>query len=149
MLHKFPAHLHALDIKDALTQSNPGIEKLGGMKTSKLADKYIGKRNKLRNQCTLLRSQGEEGKLLYLDKVEEADELEQWRDNSNTDDTLISLTLIETFLDEIWVMDFAILVEEEEAATEIPSILTLLIKTIRISGNNPQIRLWWYEVMSK
>jgi len=71
MLHKFPAHLHALDIKDAHTQRDPGLEKLGGMKTSKLADKYIAKRNKLRNQCTLLRSQGEEGELIYLDKVEE------------------------------------------------------------------------------
>ena len=33
MLHKFPAHLHALDIKDAHTQRDPGIEKQGGMKT--------------------------------------------------------------------------------------------------------------------
>ena len=41
------------------------------MKTSKLADKYITKWNKLRNQCNLPRSQGEEGELLYLDKIEE------------------------------------------------------------------------------
>jgi len=183
MLHKFPAHLHALDIKDAHTQREPGIEKLAGMKTSKLADKYIAKRNKMRNQCTLLRSQGVEGKLLYLDKMEEiiracdkllptwkthgsplgdrkvkeimyqtitkmADELEQWRDDPNTGDTLTSLILIELSLDEIRVMDFAILVVEEEAATEFPSILKLLIKKSRISGNNPQIRQWWYEVMS-
>jgi len=130
MLHKFPAHLHALDMKDAQTQRDPGIEKLGGMITSKLADKYIVKRDKFRNQCTLLRIQVDEGVQLYLDKVEEiiracdkllltwkthgsslgdrkvkeeityrtitkmADELEQWRDNSNTDDTLTSLTLI-------------------------------------------------------
>ena len=149
MLHKFPAHLHALDINDAHTQRDPGIEKLGGMKTSKLADKYIAKRNKIRDQCTLQRSQGEEGVLLYLDKVEEiiracdkllltwkthgsllgdrtvketmyqtisrtADEL----DNLSTDDTLISLTLIETFLEEIRAMDSAILVEEEDKNME-------------------------------
>jgi len=149
MLHKFPAHLHTLDIKDARTQRDPGIEKLGGMKTSKLADKYIAKRNKIRDQCTLQRSQGEEGVLLYLDKVEEiiracdkllltwkthgsllgdrtvketmyqtisrtADEL----DNLSTDDTLISLTLIETFLEEIRAMDSAILVEEEDKNME-------------------------------
>jgi len=45
-------------------------------------------------------------------------------------------------------MDSAILVEEEEAATEFPSILKLLIKKARISGNNPQTQQWWYEVMS-
>jgi len=141
------------------------------------------KRNNIRNQCTLLRSQGEEGVLLYLDKVEEitracnklllkwkthgpplgdrkvketmyrtisktADELKQWRDNSSTDDTMTSLTLIKTFLDEIRVMDSAILVEEEEAASEFPSILKLLITKARISGNNPQIRQWSYEVLS-
>jgi len=183
MLHKIPAHLHALDIKDAQTQRDPGIEKLGGMKTSKLADKHIAKRYKLCNQCTLLRSQGDEGVQLYLDKVEEiiracdkllltwktdgsplgdckvkeimyrtitkmADELERWRDNPSTDDTLTSLTLIETSLDEIRVMDSAILVEEEEAVSAFPSILKLFIKKTRISGNNPQIRRWWYEVMS-
>jgi len=183
IVHKFPAHFHALDIKDAQTQRDPGIEQLGGMRTSKLADKYIVKRNKIRNQCTLLRSQGEEGVLFYLDKVEEiiracnkllltwkthgpplgdckvketmyrtisktADELEQWRDNSSTDDTLTSLTLIETSLDEIRVMDSTILGEEEKAATEFPPILKLLIKKTKLSGNNTQIRQWWYEVMS-
>jgi len=70
-LHKFPAHLHALDIKDAQAQRDPGIEQLGGMRTSQLADKYIVKRNKIRNQCTLLRNQGEEGVLFYLDKLVE------------------------------------------------------------------------------
>jgi len=145
ILHKFPAHLHALDLKDAQVQRDPGIEQLGGIRTSK----YIVKRNKIRNQCTLLWSQGEEGVLFCLDKVEEkiracdkhlltwkthgpplgdrkvkeimyqtisktADELEQRRDNSRTEDT----TLIETSLDEIRVMDSAILEEEEEAATE-------------------------------
>jgi len=183
MLHKFPALLHALDIKDAQTQRDPEIEQLAGMRTSKLEDKYIVKTNQIRNQCTLLISQGQEGVLLYLDKVEEiiracdkllltwkthgpplgdrkvketmyrtisktVDELEQWRDNSSTDDTLTSLTLLETSLDEIRVMDSAILVEEEEAATELPSILKLLIKLTRILGNNPQIQQWWYEVMS-
>jgi len=37
ILHKFPAHLHALDIKDAQIQRDPAIEQLGGMRTSKLA----------------------------------------------------------------------------------------------------------------
>jgi len=85
---------------------------------------------------------------MYRTISKTADELEQWRDNSSTDDTLTSLTLIETSLDEIREMDSAILREEEKAATEIPSILKLLIKKIRIFGNNPQIREWWYKVMS-
>jgi len=179
LLHKFPAHLHALDIKDAHKQRDPGIEPLEGVTTSKLADKYIVKRNKIRNQCTLLRGQVEEGVVLYLDKAEETiracdnllltwktrgsplgdrkvketryrmisktiDELEQWRDNSSTDDTLTSLTSIETSLEEIKAMDSDILAEEEEAATEFPSILKLLIMKIQIVGNNP----WWYEVMT-
>jgi len=45
-------------------------------------------------------------------------------------------------------MDSAIETEEEEAATEFPPILKLLIKKIKIAGNNPQIRQWWYEVMT-
>ena len=67
LLHKYPAHLHALDIKDAQKQRDPGIVPLEGMTTSKLADKYIVKQNKMRNQCTLLRGQV----VLYVDKVEE------------------------------------------------------------------------------
>jgi len=59
-LHKFPAHLHALDIKDAQAQRDPGIEQFGGMRTSQLADKYIANWNKIRNQCTILKNQGEE-----------------------------------------------------------------------------------------
>jgi len=172
-----------MDIKDAQKQRHPGIEPLEVMTTSKLADKYIVKRNKIRNQCTLLRGQVEDGVVLYLDKAEETiracdnllltwktqssplgdrrvketmyrmisktiDELEQWRDNSSTDDTLTSLTSIETSLEEIKEMDSAILTEEEEAATEFPSILKLLIKKIKIAGNNPQIRQWWYDVMT-
>jgi len=143
LLHKYPAHLHAMDIKDAQKQRDPGIEPLEGMTTSKLADKYIVKRNKIRNQRTLLRGRVEDGVVLYLDKVEETiracnnllltwkthgsllgdrkvketmyrmisktiDELEQWRDNSSTDDTLTSLTSIETSLEEIKEMDSAI-----------------------------------------
>jgi len=69
-------------------------------------------------------------------------ELEQWRDHSSTDNTLTSLTLIETSVDEIREMDTAILREEEEATTELPSLLKLLIKKTRILGNNPQIREW-------
>ena len=76
------------------------------------------------------------------------DELEQWRDNSSTDDTLTSLSSIEKFLEKIEEMDSAILTEEEEAATEFPSILKLLIKKIKVAGNNPQTRQWWYEVMA-
>ena len=45
-------------------------------------------------------------------------------------------------------MDSAILREEEEAVIEFPSILKLLIKKTKLSGNNTQIRQWWYEVMS-
>jgi len=151
-----------------------GIKPLEGMTTSKLADKHIVKRNKIRNQCTLLRGQVEDGVVFFLGKVEETTracdnllptwkthgspqgvwkvketmyrmasnvlkEIEQWRENSSTDDTLNSLTSIETFLEEIKEMNFAILREEEEAATEFPSILRLLIKKIKIAGNNPQI----------
>jgi len=76
------------------------------------------------------------------------EEIDQWRKNSSTDDTLNSLTSIETFLEEIKEMNFAILREEEEAATEFPSILRLLIKKIKIAGNSPQIRQWWYDVMT-
>ena len=59
-------------------------------------------------------------------------ELKQWRDNTDdtlsTDDTLTSLTLIQTSLEKIRAMDSAILVEEAEAATKFHSILKLLIK---------------------
>jgi len=183
LLHKHPAHLHALDIKDAQKQRDPGIKPLAGMITSKLADKYIVKRNKIQNQCTLLRGQVEDGVVFFLDKVEETitacdnllltwrthgtplgdrkvkqtmyktagrilEEIEQWRENSSTDDTLTSLTSMETFLEEIKEMNLTILREEEDAATEFPSILKLLIKKIKIAGNNPQIRQWWYDVMT-
>jgi len=77
------------------------------------------------------------------------DEIEQWTEISSTDDILTSLISIETFLEEIKEMNFAILIEEEEAATEFPSILKLLIKKIKIAGNEPQIRQWWwYDVMT-
>jgi len=160
LLHKHPAHLNAIDIKDARKQRDPGIKPLEGMTTSKLVDKYIVRRNKIRNQCTLLRGQVEDGVVFFLDKVEETtracdnlhptwethgspqgdrkvketmyrmassilEELEQWRENSSTDDTLNSLTSIETFLEEIKETNFTILREEEEAATEFPSILRL------------------------
>jgi len=162
-LHKFPAHLHALDVKDAQAQRYPGVEQLRWMKTTQLADKYIVKRNRIRNQCALLKNIGEEGIQHYLDKLEEviracdkllrtwtthgsplgnqkvketmfqtksktADELEQLRVNSSTEDTLASLTQIETSLDKFREMDTAILQDEEEAATEFPSLLKLLTK---------------------
>ena len=69
LLHKHPAHLHALDIKDAQKQRDPGIKPLVGMTTSKLADTYIVKRNKIRNQCTLLRGQVEDGVVFFLEKL--------------------------------------------------------------------------------
>jgi len=59
-----------------------------------------------------------------------------------------SLTSIEAFLEEIKEMNFAILREEEEAATEFLSKLRLLIKKSKTAGNNPQIRQWWYYVMT-
>ena len=76
------------------------------------------------------------------------EEIEQWRENLSTDDTLSSFTSIETFLEEIHEMNHAILRKEEDAATEFPSILRLLIKKINIIGNNPLIRQWWYDVMT-
>ena len=68
LLHKHPAHLHALGIKDAQPQRDPGIQRLVGMTITKLTDKYIIKRNKIRNQITLLRGQTEEGVAFFLDK---------------------------------------------------------------------------------
>jgi len=50
LLHKHPAHLHALGIKDAQPQRDPGIQPFAGMTITKLTDKYIIKRNKIRNQ---------------------------------------------------------------------------------------------------
>jgi len=182
LLHKHPAHLHALNVKDAQQQRDPGIEPLAGMTMSKLTDKYTIKRNKIRNQITLLRGQADCGVVFFLDKVEETisacdnllltwrtngtplgdqrvketmyktvnkilEETEQWRENSSTDDTLTSLTSIETFHEEIHEMNHAILKKEEDAATEFPSILKLLIKRIKIAGNNPLTRQWWYDVM--
>jgi len=183
-LHKFPADLHAIDIKEAQTQRDPGVERMGGIRTSQLADKYIVKRNKIRNQCALLKNQGEEGVQHYLDKLEElkraCDKLlrtwrtqssplgdskvketmyhiiskteyepENWRDNTSTEESLTSLKQIETSLNEIRDIDTAILREEEDAATEFPSLLKLLTKKTRIFGNNAYIREWWYEVMSE
>ena len=52
LLQKHPAHLHALDIKDARQQRDPEIKLLAGMTMSKLTDKYTIKRNKIRNQIT-------------------------------------------------------------------------------------------------
>jgi len=178
-----PGSPPAMDIKDAQKQRDPGIKPLEGMTTSKLADKYIVERNKIRNQCTLFRGQMEDRVVFFLDKVGETiracdnllltwkthgpplgdrkvmettyrmvskilDEIEQWGENSSTDDTLTSVTSIETFLEEIMKKNSAILTEEEEAATEFPSILKLLIKKIKIAGNKPQIRQWWYDVMT-
>jgi len=183
LLHKHPAHLHALDMKDVQKQRDPGIKSLAGITTAKLADKYIIKRNKVRNQITLLRGHVETGVVFFLDKIEETtracdnllltwkthgtplgdrkvketmhrtvskilEEIEQWRENSCTEDTLTSLTSIEALLEEINEMHFAILREEEDAATEFPSILKLLIKKITLAGNNPSTRQWSYDVMT-
>jgi len=71
LLHKHSAHLHTLDIKDGQPQRDPGIKPLTGMTMSKITDKYTIKRNKIRNQITLLRGQAEDGVAFFLDKVEE------------------------------------------------------------------------------
>jgi hypothetical protein len=44
LLHKHPAHLHALGIKDAQRQRDPGIQLLVGMTITKLTDKYKDER---------------------------------------------------------------------------------------------------------
>jgi len=67
LLHKHPAHLRALDMKDAQKQRDPGIKPLAGMTISKLADKYIIKRNKIRNQITHLRGHVEAGVVFFFD----------------------------------------------------------------------------------
>ena len=182
LLHKHPAHLHALDIKHAQPQRDPGIKLLAGMSMNNFTDRYIVKRNKLRNQITLLRVQAEDGVAFFLDKVEETinacdnllltwgthctplgdrkvketmyktvtrilEEIEQWKENTSTDDTLSSFTSVEIFFEGIHEMNHVILRKEEDAATEFPSILRLLIKKINIAGNNPLIQQWWYDVM--
>ena len=45
-------------------------------------------------------------------------------------------------------MHLDILKEEEDAATDFPSLLKLLSKKITISGNSPLTRQWWYDVMT-
>ena len=57
--------------KRCLKTEGPRYKTLEGMTMSKLADKYSVKRNKIRNQYTLLRGQVEDGVLFFLDKVEE------------------------------------------------------------------------------
>jgi len=86
--------------------------------------------------------------IMYKTVTRILEKIEQWKENSSTDDTLTSLTSIETLLEEIHEMNHAILREEENAATEFPSVLKLLIKKIKITGNNPLIRQWWYDVMT-
>jgi len=118
---------------------------------------FLDKVEETINACdNLLLTLGTHGTPLGDRKVKETmyktvtrilEEIEQWRENLSTDDTLTSLTSIETFLEEIHEMNQAILREEEDAATEFPSILKLLIKKIHITGNNPLIRQWWYDVM--
>ena len=93
---------------------------------------YLDKLEEIMRACDkLLRTGRTHGSSLGDRKVKEtmyrtifkmADELEQWRDNSSTVDTLTFLTLIETSLDEIREMDTAILREEDEAITEFPSL---------------------------
>ena len=115
-----------------------------GLTTSKLADKYIIKRNKIRDQITLLRGHVETGVVFFLDKIGETiracdnllliwtthgtplgdrkvketiyrtvnktlEVIEQWRENTSTEETLTSLTSIETFLEKINGMHLAIL----------------------------------------
>ena len=107
---------------------------------------YLGKLEEIMRACdNLLRTWRTHGSPLRDRKVKEimyrtisktADELEQWKDNSSTDDTLTSLNLIETSMDEIRDMDTPILKEEEEADIEFPSLLKLLITKTIIFGNN-------------
>jgi len=80
---------------------------------------------------------------MYKTATRILEEIEHWKDNANTDDTLTSLTSVETLIESIREMNHAILREEEDAATEFPSILKLLIKKINITGNNPLTRQWW------
>ena len=46
-LHKFPAYLHSLDLKEAQAQRCPRVEQLQGIQLTQLLDKYIVKRNKI------------------------------------------------------------------------------------------------------
>jgi len=150
-------------MKDAQKQRDPGIKPPVGITTAKLADKYIIKRNKIRNQITLLCGHVETGVVFFLDKIEETtracdnllltwkthgtplgdrkvketmhrtvskilEEIEQWRENSCTEETLTSLTSIETSLKEINEMHFAIL-RGRRRCNRIPLHIILHIRT--------------------
>ena len=58
-------------LKEAQAQRYPGVEQSREMKTTQLADKYIVKRNRIRNQYALLKNIGEEDIQHYLDKLQE------------------------------------------------------------------------------
>ena len=67
------------------------------------------------------------------------EEIDHWKDNSSTEDTLDSFTSVETLIIKIQEMNHAILKEEEDAATEFSSILKLLIKKISIRATIPSL----------
>jgi len=77
---------------------------------------------------------------MYATVTRILEEIEDWKDNSSTEDTLNSLTSVETLIEKIREMNHANLKGEEDAASEFPSILKLLIKKINITGNNPLTR---------
>ena len=77
---------------------------------------------------------------MYRTVIKTLEVIEQWRENKSTEETLNSLTSIETFLEEINGMNLDILKEEEDAATELPSLLKLLSKKITLSGNSSLTR---------
>ena len=79
---------------------------------------------------------------MYRTVIKTLEVIEKWRDNKSTEETLNSLTSIETFLEEINGMHpgLDILKEEEDAATEFPSLLKLLSKKITLSGNSSLTR---------
>ena len=79
--------------------------------TTKLTDKYIVKRNKIRNQITLLRGQTEEGVTMYETVTKLLEEIDHWKDNLSTEDTLDSLTSVETLIIKIHEMNHAIIKE--------------------------------------
>ena len=55
---------------------------------------------------------------MYTTVTRILEEIEHCKDNSSTEDTLTSLTSVETLIEKIHEMNHAILREEEDAATD-------------------------------
>jgi len=79
---------------------------------------------------------------MYQTIFKTTDELEQWRENSSTVDTLTSLTQIETSLDKIRKMDTAIQQDEKKAAEVTVSPLLTEVTVSSLLNLLPKKDFW-------